>query len=167
MKNISFLFILLLLFNFHIAQAQDDPHAGCAAPPVSIPDDLLQRSVILRNGVGNSHEEVTSESKSAAQFYDQGLNYLESFVWIEPSRSFRQALRHDPNLALAYLGLSYLSSGIEKPDDAKKYLEKAKSLSGQLSDRERRRIDIRATKASRGSRSGCLDANAVPSGSNC
>jgi tetratricopeptide (TPR) repeat protein len=143
MKKTSFLFILLLLLNLRAGTAQDDPHAGCAAPPVSIPDELLQRSVILRSGTGNSHEEVTSKSKSAAQFYNQGLNYLESFVWIEAARSFHQALRHDPNLALAHLGLSYVSSGIERPADAKKHLEKAKSLSGYLTDRERRRIDIR------------------------
>jgi tetratricopeptide (TPR) repeat protein len=143
MRKISFLFILLLLSTIRDGKAQDDPHAGCASPPVSIPKELLQRAVVLRAGVGNSHEEVTSESKSAAQFYNQGLNYLESFVWIEAARSFHQALRHDPNLALAYLGLSYVYSGIEKPAEAKTYLEKAKSLSGPISDRERRRIDIR------------------------
>ena len=48
------------------------------------------------NGIGNSHEAVTTTSKEAQAFYDQGLNYLESYVWIEASRSFHQALRLDP-----------------------------------------------------------------------
>jgi tetratricopeptide (TPR) repeat protein len=142
MKKIGFLFFLSLFWMIRAA-AQENPHAGCAAPPVTIPDELLQRTVMLRSGVGNSREQITSESKSAAEFYNQGLNYLESFVWIEAARSFHQALRHDSNLAMAYLGLSYVSSGIERPPDARKFLEKAKSLSANLSDRELRRINIR------------------------
>jgi Tfp pilus assembly protein PilF len=138
--------ILLLLFVFLIACngiAQEDPHAACAAPPVTIPAELLQRPVSLRADIGNSREQVTTTSNEAADFYNQGLNYLESFVWIEASRSFYQALRLDPNLAMAHLGLSYVASGIEKPDDAKTHFEKAKSFTNALTDRERRRILIR------------------------
>ena len=142
MKKICLLILLLACLAI-AGEAQEDPHAACAAPPVSIPDELLQRTVILRAGVGNSHEKVTTQSQTAADFYNQGLNYLESYVWIEASRSFQQALRLDPNLAMAYLGLSYVSSGIERPADAKKYLEQAKSLSAKVSDREQRRINIR------------------------
>ena len=63
------------------AHAQDDPHAACAAPPSYVPAELLVRTVPLRSGVGNSHERVTTTSKEAQAFYDQGLNYLESYVW--------------------------------------------------------------------------------------
>ena len=93
--------------------AQDDPHAGCAMPPSYVPDELLEREIPLRPGIGNSHETVTTKVAEAQAFYDQGLNYLESYVWIEASRSFRQALRLDPDLALAHLGLSYVASGLE------------------------------------------------------
>ena len=34
-------------------------------------------------------------------------------MWIEASRSFYQALRLDPNLAMAYLGMSYVHSGLD------------------------------------------------------
>ena len=134
-----------------IARAQDDPHAACAAPPSYVPAELLDRPVPLRNGIGNSHEAVTTTSKEAQAFYDQGLNYLESYVWIEASRSFHQALRLDPKLAMAYLGLSYVYSGLENPDGAKQFLEKAKALAAGVSERERRRIDIRE-KTARGHR---------------
>ena len=123
--------------------AQDDPHAGCAAPPSYVPANLLDRSVTLRAGVGNSHEAVTTTSKEAQALYDQGINYLESYVWIEASRSFHQALRLDPKLAMAYLGLSYVQSGLENPAGAKQYLASARTLAAGASDRERRRLDIR------------------------
>ncbi|HKQ98751.1 MAG TPA: tetratricopeptide repeat protein [Candidatus Polarisedimenticolia bacterium] len=125
------------------ADPQGDPHAGCAAPPGYVPADLLDRPVGLRTGIGNSHEAVTTASKEAQAFHDQGLNYLESYVWIEASRSFHQALRLDPKLAMAYLGLSYVQSGLENLDGAKQYLETAKKLAAGVSERERRRLDIR------------------------
>jgi tetratricopeptide (TPR) repeat protein len=125
------------------ARAQDDPHAACAAPPSYVPAELLERAVPLRSGVGNSHEVVTTTSKDAQAFYNQGLNYLESYVWIEASRSFHQALRFDPNLAMAYIGLSRTHSGLDDPESAVEYFEKAKALSAKASDRERRRIAIR------------------------
>ncbi len=125
------------------ALAQDDPHAACAAPPTWVPSELLVKPVPLRKGVGNSHEPVTTSSKEAQAFYDQGLNYLESYVWIEASRSFHQALRHDPDLAMAYVGLSRTQSGMDDADGAKMYFEKAKALQSKVSEREKRRIAIR------------------------
>lgn len=122
---------------------QDDPHALCAAAPSYVPADLIDRPVLLASGIGNSHETVTTSSAEAQRFYDQGLNYLESYVWIESARSFRQALRLDPQLAMAYVGLSRAYSGLEAPEAAKQYLQNAKALSAKVSDRERRRIDIR------------------------
>lgn len=136
------LLIFILSFN-HFAVAQEDPHAGCSAPPSYVPAELLQRSVELRDGIGNSQEDVTTESREAQAFYNQGLNYLESYVWIESARSFYQALRLDPNLAIAYIGLSRVYSGLENPTAAKQFFEKGKALSSKVSDRERRRIEIR------------------------
>jgi tetratricopeptide (TPR) repeat protein len=140
---------LFVLFSVALApgagspQAQQDPHAACAAPPSYVPAELLERNLPLRTGIGNSHEAVTTASKQAQEFYDQGLNYLESYVWIEASRSFRQALRIDAKLAMAQLGLSYVDSGLENPDAARQSFEKAKALASGVSERERRRIDIR------------------------
>jgi len=140
------LFVLLigaLIPGAGTPRAQEDPHAACAAPPSYVPTELLERVVPLRAGIGNSHEAVTTTSKEAQAFYDQGLNYLESYVWIEASRSFRQALRCDSNLALAYLGLSYVHSGLENPKAARQLFEQAKALASSVGERERRRIDIR------------------------
>jgi tetratricopeptide (TPR) repeat protein len=136
-------FLALVLWGTDPAFGQDDPHAVCATPPSYVPAELLERTIPLRRGIGNSHESVTTESAEAAAFYNQGLNYLEGYVWIEASRSFHEALRLDPNLAMAYLGLSYVSSGLDNPEAAQRFFERAKALAPGASDQERRRIDIR------------------------
>jgi tetratricopeptide (TPR) repeat protein len=141
-KILTFSFLIVLCC-IQTAFPQTDQHAGCAAPPSYIPGDLLQREVQLRTGTGNAHDKVTTSSKEAQAFYDQGQNYLDGYVWIEAARSFQQALRHDPDLAMAYLGLSYVNSGLENAEDAKKFLEKAKSLVSKISDYEKSRIEIR------------------------
>ena len=124
--------------------AADDPHALCAMAPLDVPPALLERPVPLRKGIGNSHEKVTTRSTSAQAYYDQGLNYLESYVWIEAARSFHAALRSDPDLAMAALGMSRTYSGLDNPAEAKRWFERALALAPKASDWERARIAIRA-----------------------
>ncbi|HET7293273.1 MAG TPA: hypothetical protein VFM88_12670 [Vicinamibacteria bacterium] len=125
------------------AAAQEDPHAACTAVGW-VPREILERPVTLRPGVGNAHEAVTTASPEAQALYDQGLNYLHGYVWIEAARSFRQALRHDPGLAMAHLGLSRVYSGLDDPDGARRALAEAQARAGAASSRERRRIALRA-----------------------
>src|SRR5712691_9704554 len=87
------------------ALAQDDPHAACGSVGW-VPREILQRPVALRTGIGNSHDPVTTASKEAQAFYDQGLAHLHSYVWVEAARSFHEALRRDPELAMAHLRLA-------------------------------------------------------------
>lgn len=98
----------------------------------------------LRQGVGSIHEKVTTTSPDAQAFYDQGLAYLNSFVWIEAARSFNQALRLDPNLAVAHLGLSDAYIGLQDVPSARAEFAKAESLSEKATEAERARIAIRA-----------------------
>ena len=51
--------------------------------------------------------------KDAQAFYDQGLSHLHSYRWIEAARSFHEALRLDPKLAMAHLGLARAFEGTE------------------------------------------------------
>jgi tetratricopeptide (TPR) repeat protein len=125
------------------AAAQDDPHAQCAAMGW-VPKEVLERPVPLRPGIGNVHEAVTTSSPEAQAFYDQGINYLHGYVWIEAARSFRQALRLDPNLALAWVGLSRVYSGLDDPQDARDAAARAGALTARTSPREQRRIALRA-----------------------
>ncbi len=48
-----------------------------------VPREILERPVPLRQGIGTVHEKVTTSSPEAQAFYDQGLAYLHSYVWID------------------------------------------------------------------------------------
>jgi tetratricopeptide (TPR) repeat protein len=109
-----------------------------------VPREILERPLPLRQGIGVVHEKVTTSSPDAQAYYDQGVAYVHSFVWIEAARSFNQALRLDPSLAMADLGLSDVYIGLQDVHAARAAFDKAQSLSGQLSAQEKARITIRA-----------------------
>jgi len=108
-----------------------------------VPREVLERPLPLRQGIGKLHEEVTTTSPEAQSYYDQGLAYLHSYVWIEAARSFHQALRLDSSLAMAYVGLSDAYVGLLDVPSAVAAAEKAKSLAAKVSERERTRISLR------------------------
>ena len=124
------------------AFAQEDPHAACAAVGW-VPREVLERPVPLRTGIGRAHEEVTTASAEAQAFHDQGLAYLHSYVWIEAGRSFHQALRLDPKLALSWVGLSRVYSGLEDQAAARTAWKKADELKDGVGEKERRKIAVR------------------------
>ena len=49
---------------------------------------------------------ITTGSKECQEFFDQGLGYFYSYVWMEAARSFETAARHDPNCPMAWWALS-------------------------------------------------------------
>ena len=109
-----------------------------------VPREILDRPVSLHEGLGPMHEKVTTSSPEAQKYYDQGLAYLHSYVWIEAARSFNQALRLDPKMAMAYLGLSRTYSGLTDPRAAREALQKAQTLAPSVQEWERQRIQLRA-----------------------
>ena len=122
-------------------------HAQHSIP--SVPQELLERRVAIRTGIGSAHDDAATKSKEAQAFYDQGLAYLHSYVWIEAARSFHEALRLDPNLALAHVGLSYCYVELSKPSDAKKAIAAAQELvrratASAVNDHVKRHVDARA-----------------------
>jgi protein-disulfide isomerase/tetratricopeptide (TPR) repeat protein len=108
-----------------------------------VPQEILRRPVGLRQNIGNLREKVTTASAEAQAFYDQGINYLSSYVWIEAARSFHQALRMDPSLAAAYTGLADVYVQLQDVPAARGAVEKAQSLSSGITELERARIEIR------------------------
>jgi tetratricopeptide (TPR) repeat protein len=109
-----------------------------------VPREILDRPLPLRDGLGPVHEKVTTSSPDAQKYYDQGLAYLHSYVWIEAARSFNQALRLDPKMPMAYVGLSRTYSGLTDPKAAREALQKAQSVAAPSQDWEQRRIALRA-----------------------
>src|SRR5215470_6115905 len=109
-----------------------------------VPREILQRPVPLREGIGKINDQVTTISPEAQAFYNQGVAYLHSYVWIEAARSCNQALRSDPKLAMAYICLSRAYSGLEDHAAAEAASQSARSLAGNVSQREQLRIALRA-----------------------
>jgi tetratricopeptide (TPR) repeat protein len=147
---------ILLLAIPAIAFAQADEHASHANVGW-VPEKILNRPVALRTGIGVYHEKVTTSSTLAQKFYDQGVAYLRSYVWIEAARSFHQTLRSDPKMAMAYLGLSYAYSPMDYRA-ARAALDQAESLSATANDRERRRMAIRRAQLDAMAAAGTTDA---------
>ena len=99
----------------------------------------------MRNGIGTAHDDASTKSAEAQAFYDQGLAYLHSYVWIEAARSFHEALRLDSALALAHVGLSYCYVELGKPAQAKQAIATAQDLVRKSSvDHVRRHVEARA-----------------------
>lgn len=131
---------LLLLSSTAFAQHEGHDAVG------RVPPEILNRPLPLRKGIGAIHDPVTTSSAQAQSYYDQGLAYLHSYVWIEAARSFHQALRLDPSLAMAYIGLSDAYVGLQDIGSASASFAKAQALASNVTDAERHRIEIRAAQ---------------------
>jgi tetratricopeptide (TPR) repeat protein len=127
-----------LLLAFAVAQ----PEHAHPSPSSAIAIELAQKPVTIRTGIGSAHDAVATASKDAQAFYDQGLAYLHSYVWIEAARSFNQALRVDPKLALAHLGLTVAYVELNAAPAAHAALERARALAS--TDHDRRHVAARA-----------------------
>jgi tetratricopeptide (TPR) repeat protein len=112
------------------------------APSSAVALELAQRPVTLRTGIGSAHDPVATASKEAQAFYDQGLAYLQSYVWVEAARSFNQALRIDPALGMAHLGLTIADVELNAAPAARAELARAQALA--KTDHDRRHVDARA-----------------------
>src|SRR5262249_3534963 len=141
MRLAAVLLALVLLFAGSPLFAQHEHHTEHTAAPQAntisdeaenigwVPREILTRPLPLRSGIGGPHEKVTTSSKQAQAYYDQGMAYLHSYVWIEAARSFNQATRLDPKMAMGYIGLSRAYSGLTDPKAAREALNKGQSLS--------------------------------------
>ncbi len=148
MRRVAWLVFSLVLLGVNpgvASPAQQSPHEGHSTTG-PVPLEVLQRPVTLRTGIGELHEKVSTQSAEAQSLYDQGLAYLHSYVWIEAARSFHQALRVDPNLAMAYLGLTDAFIGLQDMRTARATLERAKALEKRMSERERTWLSIRESE---------------------
>lgn len=58
--------------------------------------------------MGDNHFKISTSSKLAQQFFDQGLVLAYGLNHAEALRSFEEAARLDPNCAMCYWGISYV-----------------------------------------------------------
>ena len=122
-------------------------HSHPAPPAYASVLEVAKRPVTLRSGIGIAHDPAGTQSKEAQAFYDQGLAYLHSYVWLEAARSFHQALRADPNLAVAYARLSVAYTELNAPAAARDALERATALAPRASAHDRRHVELEALRS--------------------
>jgi tetratricopeptide (TPR) repeat protein len=136
-------FALILLIASPVFAQHDTHTASSDLVGHFVPREIIERPLPLRTGIGKVTHATSTKSAEAQAYYEQGLAYLHSYVWIEAARSFNQALRIDPSLALAWVGLSRAYTGLEDAKGAGKAQDRAKALEDQVTDRERRWIRAR------------------------
>ena len=117
-----------------------------AHPIPAVPAELLNRPLPLRPNIGRAHDAVGTSSKDAQAYYDQGLAYLHGYVWIEAARSFNQALRIDPRLAMAQIGLTVAYAELNQPAAARTAMDRARALAPQATEHDRAHIAARSTQ---------------------
>lgn len=94
------------------ASAQARPEADlCAVAPGAQP--LLPAR--LMEGMGVTNMPVTTNSNDARKFFNQGVSQMHSFWFLESERSFLQAATLDPDMAMAYWGISISAAGDYRP----------------------------------------------------
>ena len=92
--------------------AQQRPEADlCAVPPGAQPPLPAK----LLPGMGTTNMPVTTASEEARKFFNQGVSQMHSFWFMESERSFLQAATLDPDMAMAYWGISVSAAGDYRP----------------------------------------------------
>lgn len=97
-----------------------------------------QRAYLMK-GMANVDFPVTTSSKQAQKFFNQGISQQHGFWFLEAERSFRQAATLDPDCAMAYWGMALASPYNESR--AKEFIAKAVERESKVTPRERLWID--------------------------
>ncbi len=110
-------FSWVLMFALTLEAAAQHQH------PVDVPKRTDEPAPLLE-GMGRWHFKVSTQSEMAQRFFDQGLNLTYAFNHGEAIRSFREAQKHDPKLAMAYWGEALaLGPNINDAGSAERNLE--------------------------------------------
>ena len=139
--------------SFGMAQTQTPSHQHYKEDEKAMkPAPTGQLAPRLQN-LGPHTFPVTTLSRDAQLFMNQGLNLAYGFNHAEAGRSFREAARLDPNLAMAYWGQALVLgpniNAVMAPEEEPKALElvqKALSLKSNGSPREQAYIDALAKR---------------------
>src|SRR5437870_2230502 len=109
----------------------------------------------LISGLGEVHHPVSTKSREAQQFFDQGLKLVYGFNHDEARRSFQHAANLDPNLAMAWWGVALtLGPNYNLPVDPEREkagydaMQRALSLQQNASEAERAYISALSVRYS-------------------
>jgi tetratricopeptide (TPR) repeat protein len=105
----------------------------------------LNEPAALTPGLSDLNHPVSTKNKDAQRFFNQGLALIYGFNHEEARRSFEQAAKLDPNMAMAHWGIAlavgpnYNESQVDpsRLEAAVRALEKARELSAGATEPER------------------------------
>lgn len=132
MKALTILFLFAANF---IVYSQHGHGSHEAAP---------KKAVWLDDGLGGVDHPVTTKNAEAQKYFNQGLAYLYAFNHAEGINSFRHAAELDPEMAMAYWGVSLglgsnynVTANEAQLVEAHENLQKAISLGSKASEADR------------------------------
>ena len=124
-----------------------------AQQPRPLYDRYTEPIQIYKVGLGTFTKPMSSTSKEAQAFFDQGFQMMYSFAKPEAVRSFREAWKRDAECAICYWGEawawgSYLNAPMTAEESPHAYAaaQKALSLKGRATPKERALIDAIAVR---------------------
>ncbi|MGY6276152.1 hypothetical protein [Methylomonas sp. MgM2] len=142
-SNINIFLGAVLILSISLLNACRPTHEDIKEPePVPVFDNL-----------GAHHYPISTQSRNAQRYFDQGLILAFGFNHAEAARSFRQAYRIDPDCALCYWGEALvLGPNINAPMEpsaiptALASIRQAGLLAESATDKERALIEALATR---------------------
>ena len=139
--------IILVLALASFAYAQHG-HGASAAPE--------RRTATLDSGLGKVEHPVSTKNAEAQKFFNQGLAYLYAFNHDEGVASFKRAAELDPDLAMAYWGMSLgQGANYNDPGNTERFalayvnLQKAIELAPKANEADRAYINALAKRYSK------------------
>lgn len=148
LKN-SLLALFILYFSAFSSQAQMHDPKALKADPASASSPIAPRL----SGLGTHSMPVTTSNPESQYFFDQGLRLTYGFNHSEALRAFKEAVRLDPDNAMAYWGWALvLGPNINLPmqgevvKPAFKAINAALARKQKVSEKERILIDTLALR---------------------
>lgn len=153
MQKLTFAQLVLLAVTAAAVEAQTHKHYE-DTPLAAQPGPAGQLAPRLQN-LGAHSFKVTTRSRQAQLFVNQGVNLAYGFNHAEAARAFREAARLDPDCAMAYWGEALvlgpnINAAMSPEDEPKAYelAQKAVKLKAKAAPRERDLIDAVAQRYS-------------------
>jgi tetratricopeptide (TPR) repeat protein len=110
---------------------------------------------MLLEGLGRHHQTITTTSRDAQVYFDQGLRLVYAFNHVEADRAFREAARLDPNCAMCYWGVALAHGSnynspttVDREKAAFAAVQEALVAAGRATDRERAMVEAIAKRHS-------------------
>ncbi len=134
MKPFSiFLLTLFLVTSSIYGEEKTGPAAGHSYHGEVFNEGPRQAATLIP-GTGDIHFPITTKSKEAQAFFNQGVGQLHGFWDFEAERSFRQVAAIDPDCAIAYWGMAM--ANFKNNTRGKGFIDEAVERKDSASERE-------------------------------